>query len=104
MAKIHVLTGSPTGSGVYQCVVHAAPPLVSTGYPCTMACWFNPTTLVGGDIFSFNSVSQSTFLDVESASAGTLNITVRVNGGASNSTSTVGTVTTGQWAFIVGRF
>jgi hypothetical protein len=87
-----------------QYVKNASSPLVSTGYPFTMAVWVNLTTLQGQTIACLAASGVDTQnLRIESGATGTFSVTAQVSAGSTLATTT-GVAATGEWTFVVGRF
>jgi len=94
------------GSTSYM--VTGSPPLSASGYPITFGAWICPTAFASGSIaaifqFTDTGATPPWRMDVRMGNTGLLTIFARDNTTAASGT-TSGTLTTGKFAFVVGRF
>ena len=85
---------------------NAAPNLVSTGFPLTMACWFRPTATPGAPsticTYMDTAVANPPRMSIQIDATYHLGIFARDSAGTN--LSTTGATSNGSWAFVVARF
>jgi hypothetical protein len=85
-----------------QYIKNAAPSLVSTGYPLTMAAWINPADFSNSTLFGFFSSGGTTnYVMLFKGSSGW---SIAANDGSSSNNAATGAATTNVWYFIVTRW